>query len=271
MKFSVLMSIYNKEKTEYFNRAMQSIWYEQSVKPDEIVLVQDGPLSQKLLKTIRIWKENIGDIFIILALEKNVGLGDALNAGIEKCSYNLVARMDTDDIALPDRFEKQINLFKKSSIDICGSWVSEFDQDESEIISYRRVPETNENILKFSRTRSPMNHPSVMYKKSAVIASDGYKEIMWLEDYYLWARMIMNGARFYNIQEPLVHMRVGAGQLVRRSGLKYANEELAFQKELLHIGFLKRWQFVRNIIIRIPVRLLPKKLLKISYVIIRKI
>ena len=136
MKFSVLMSIYKKEEPKYFNRAMQSIWDEQTVKPDEIVLVQDGPLTDGLYKAIDEWKAKIGEVFKTVPLEKNVGLGEALNAGIKHCSYELIARMD---ISIPNRFEKQLKAFENNDIDICSSWVSEFDSDENEIISYRKT------------------------------------------------------------------------------------------------------------------------------------
>ena len=141
MKFSVLMSIYNKEKPEYFNRAMQSIWDEQTVKPDEIVLVQDGKLTDELYNSIEQWKEKLKKIFKTIPLEVNVGLGDALNIGIKHCNFELIARMDTDDISLPNRFEKQLKVFENKNIDICSTWVSEFEDDENKIISYRKLPE----------------------------------------------------------------------------------------------------------------------------------
>ena len=265
MKFSVLMSIYYKEKPEYFDRAMQSIWDEQNVKPDEIVLVQDGKLTDELYEAINQWNNKIGNIFKTIPLEENVGLGDALNIGLKKCSYELVARMDTDDIAKQNRFEKQLKVFENSDIDICSSWVSEFDNDENKIISYRRVPQTHEEIVDFAKKRCPINHPAVMYKKSEVQNANGYKNMMWFEDYYLWVRMILNGAKFYNIQEPLVNMRAGYGQLERRSGFKYAIEEYKFLKKLKEIGFLNGFEFYRNLLVRFIARVLPKKIVKVVY------
>lgn len=263
--FSVLMSIYQKEKAEYFQRAMQSIWDEQIIKPTEIVLVQDGPLTSELDLVINNWKKKLGATLKLVPLEENVGLGDALNEGIKCCTNELIARMDTDDIALPNRFENQLKLFENFEIDICSSWVSEFDQDENEIISYRKVPESHENILKFARTRNAINHPAVMYKKTAVVKAGGYKKMMWFEDYYLWARMIMDGAKFYNIQEPLVNMRAGYSQLERRGGIKYALEEVAFQRELFKIGLINYFEFIRNVCIRFISRTIPKSLLKQIY------
>ena len=269
MKFSVLMSIYYKEKPEYFDRAMKSIWDEQTVKPNEIVLVQDGKLTEELYEVINKWQDKLGDVFKTIPLEKNVGLGDALNIGIDKCSYELVARMDTDDIALPIRFEKQLEIFSKKNIDICGSWVSEFDKNENKIISYRIVPENHEEIVKFAKKRNPINHPAVMYKKNSVLKAGGYKHMLWFEDYYLWVRMILNGAKFYNIQQALVKMRAGYGQLTRRRGLKYAVEEYKFFKKLREINFINNIEFISNLIIRFSSRNLPKKILKIIYSFLR--
>ena len=265
MEFSVLMSIYHKEKAKYFNRAIESIWNEQTVKPDEIVLVQDGILTDKLYKAINKWQEKLGKVFKTIPLEGNVGLGDALNIGLQNCSYKLVARMDTDDIAMPDRFEKQLKVFENSDIDICSSWVSEFDSDESKIVSYRKLPEYHTEIIKFAKKRNAINHPAVMYKKYTVENAGGYKKMDWFEDYYLWARMMINDAKFYNIQKPLVNMRAGYGQLERRGGLIYAIKEFKFMCQLKKIGFLTISQFLTNISIRFTARILPKNLLKIIY------
>ena len=179
MKFSVLMSIYINEKSIYLNRAMQSIWDEQIVKPDEIVLVQDGPLTDELYLTINKWKEKLGSLFILVILKKNVGLGDALNEGMKYCSYELISRMDTDDISLPERFKKQLEIFEEKDIDICSAFISEFQDDEREIISYRKIPEKHNDIVKYSKKRSPINHIPVMFKKSVVIKAGGYMKMMW--------------------------------------------------------------------------------------------
>lgn len=269
MKFSVLMSVYYKEQPEYFNRAMQSIWNEQHVKPDEIVLVQDGQLTDSLYLAIGKWKDKLEGILSIVPLEKNVGLGDALNIGLQQCTFAFVARMDTDDIAAPERFEKQLRVFENSDIDICSSWVSEFDNDEKHIVSYRKLPEKHDEIVKYFKLRNSLNHPAVMYKKAIVEKSGGYQKMIGFEDYYLWARMIMNGAKFYNIQESLVNMRAGYGQLERRGGFKYAVLEVEFLNGLKAIGFLNTFEFIRNVSVRFVVRILPKTFLKMIYKLIR--
>lgn len=265
MKFSLLMSIYFKEKPEYFNRCMHSVWDEQTVKPNEIILVQDGKLTEELYASIETWKNKIGANFKCIALANNVGLGEALNIGVEHCGYALIARMDTDDIALSTRFEKQLSAFQDKEIDICSSWVSEFDNDEAYCISMRKLPEHNAEIYAYAKKRNPMNHPATMYKKSIVEDAGGYQTMLWFEDYYLWVRMLIHGASMYNIQEPLVHMRAGYEQLQRRSGWRYAWAELNFQNALLKLNFIHHFEFIRNITIRITARLIPKYLLKIVY------
>ncbi len=265
MEFSILMSIYHKEKADYLDKAMVSIWYEQSVKPNEIILVEDGKLTEELYQSIEKWKKKCEGKLKIISLEKNLGLGDALNIGLEHCSYEMVARMDTDDISLFERFEKQLNIFKQRDIDICSGWVGEFEKNENEIISYRKLPQLHSQILTFAKLRNPINHPAVMYRKSAVQKAGGYQKMMWFEDYYLWVRMLKNGAKFYNIQEPLVNMRAGYGQLQRRRGIKYAFSEYSFQKKLLKIKFINFGEFLRNILIRFISRIMPSHLLKKIY------
>lgn len=271
MKFSVLMSIYYKENPDWFNRAMQSIWTEQTVKPSEIVLVQDGPLTAELYSVISDWQVKLGKVLRTIPLEKNIGLGDALNIGFQHCTNELVARMDTDDVARPDRFEKQLAIFRQINVDVCGSWITEFDNDESIFTGQRKLPEQHEAIALYARRRCPINHPSVMYKKTAVESAGGYQKVMWFEDYYLWVRMLISGARFYNIQEPLVHMRAGLGQLERRSGKQYAKSEILLFTKLRDLGFLSRFEFFKITLLRVPIRLMPKPLIRMAYKFLRKV
>lgn len=175
------MSIYYKENANYFNRAMVSIWDEQILKPNEIVLVLDGKLTEELMQAIFKWKNKLNEIMKIVPLENNMGLGDALNVGLKECTNELVARMDTDDISLPTRFLEQIEIFNKNNIDLCSSWIDEFDNDENKIISSRKVPEYNEDIIKFSKMRNPINHPAVMFKKQSVIDAGNYKKCIHLK------------------------------------------------------------------------------------------
>lgn len=270
MKFSVLISIYHKEKDQYFDRAMKSIWDDQSIKPNEIVLVQDGQLTDTLHSVINKWKDKLGNILKVISLKENVGLGEALNVGLSHCDYELIARMDTDDISLPDRFQKQLEIFKDTSVDVCSAWVGEFEDDEVKIVSYRRIPEQHNEIVSFAKVRNPVNHPAVMYKKSSVLSAGSYKYRL-SQDYHLFVKMIFNGAKFYNIQEPLVNMRIGNELLERRGGLKNAILEANLQREFYRIGFLNFYELVRNISIGFVIRFLPKPLMKLIFKMIRKL
>jgi len=201
-----------------------------------------------------------------------MGLGIALNEGLKHCSYDLVARMDTDDVSMPNRFEKQLEVFiKNSDIDVCSAWVGEFNIDENIITSYRKVPCKHEDIVKFAKLRSPINHPVVMYKKQSVIKAGSYIDMRYFEDYYLWARMIIGGSKFYNIQEVLLNMRANDNMIKRRKGLTYLKYELLLLKELKKIKFINNVEYLINLIIRIPVRIVPQKTTLLIYRFIRKI
>ena len=276
MQFSVLLSIYHKEDPLLFHRAMVSIYEEQSLKPDEIVLVQDGPLTKDLDDAIVYWQKALPDVFKTIPLTENQGLGIALAIGLEACSHSIVARMDTDDIALPNRFEKQMAYFNDKEvmsrvpypIDICGSWVDEFETDELCITSTRRLPEFHSELIKFTKRRNPINHPSVMFKKDLILKAGNYQKMPYFEDWYLWVRAMLCGAHFYNIQESLVKMKTGYGQLERRSGLSYAKNELNFFKILKTLNFLKLYQYF-FFLFRVTVRILPKKMVHYIYKLLR--
>jgi len=265
MKFSVLIPVYAKENPEFFIKALNSI-VTQTLKPSEIVVVKDGPLTDGLEKVIELFSKNYDNLFKIVSLEENVGLGDALNIGLKKCSYELVARMDSDDISMPYRFEKQIQVFDRDNkLDVCSGWVGEFDKDEKEIYYYRKVPENHDDIVRYLKIRSAINHPAVMYKKTSVEKAGGYQKMMFLEDYYLWVRMLLKGAKFYNIQEVLVNMRGGENMIKRRAGIAYAKSELKLLNEFKNIGFLTKDEYIRNIFIRVPIRLMPIGIIKFIY------
>ena len=198
MLFSVLLSLYHKESPLFLRQSLTSI-FTQTLLPIEVVLVEDGPLTDELYAVIKEFTSQHPELKVI-SLPTNRGLGKALNEGLKHCSYDLVARMDTDDIAKPDRFEKQLAIFlEHPEIDVVGAWIDEFEGEVSNVLSMRKVPEQHENILRFAKGRCPVNHPVVMFRKSAVLKAGGYKHFPLFEDYYLWVRMLMNGARFYNI------------------------------------------------------------------------
>jgi glycosyltransferase involved in cell wall biosynthesis len=265
LKFSVLLSLYIKENPFFLEQALKSI-FEQTRLPTEIILEVDGQITEELQKVVDRFKNKYHQIFKIAYLESNVGLGIALNEGLKHCSYEFVARMDTDDISKPTRFEKQIELFEKNKhLDVVGSWIDEFDGDISNITSTRIVPEMQQEIFFYAKKRSPVNHPVVMFKKEAVMKAGGYKHFLLFEDYYLWVRMLMNGCQFYNIQESLLYFRVSSRTFKRRGGWKYAINELKFQTEIKKMGFINNHEFLKNISVRFLFRVIPNLLRAFLY------
>ncbi|QLG45238.1 glycosyltransferase [Costertonia aggregata] len=264
MNFSVLMSVYEKDNPTYLKEALDSIWIQQSLKPTQIVIVEDGPLPDKLFAIIKEFSKTAPVERVKLAT--NVGLGKALSKGIEYCSYELVARMDSDDISKPERFERQIAFLKKhKEIDVLGTFIDEFKETTSNIIATRKVPEKNLEIKSKLKVRNTMNHVSIMAKKNKILISGNYKTMFYFEDYYLWARMFMNDCIFYNIQESLVNVRIGQDMIGRRLGLSYAKHEINFYRKLKDIGFIGNLAFLKAIFLRLPLRFLPKKILGVFY------
>lgn len=238
--YSVLMSVYYKEKPEYLRQSMISI-FDQTVSTNDFVLVCDGKLTDDLNTVIDEMQNKFGDILNVVRLPQNVGLGRALNEGIMHCKNDLIARMDSDDISYPDRCEKQLEVFKKMpELSIVSGIIEEFSVTPDIVNMRRIVPEKNKEIVSFAKKRCPFNHPCVMYRKKSVQSAGGYQDFYLLEDYYLWVRMLMNGSIGYNIQESVLWMRTGNGMYKRRSGLKYAASQrklFSFFKESGFIGY----------------------------------
>lgn len=256
--FSVLLSLYIKEQPSSLIQSLNSL-FSQTLLPTEIVLVKDGPLTKEL-DTIVSDYERCYSILKVVALAQNQGLGRALNEGLKHCSYDLVARMDTDDIAKPNRFEKQVHILNKHpEIDVCSAWVEEFIDSPQNPVSVKKLPELHDDIVVYAQSRNPINHPVVMFKKKAVLEADGYQHFPLFEDYYLWVRMLANGARFYNIQESLLYFRTSPDMFKRRGGLKYAMDELRFQKVMFDMNMISRKQFMLNVMTRFPVRIAPNQ------------
>lgn len=245
--FSVAVSVYKNDKSNYFERALESITDLQTIKPSEIVLVVDGPISDDLNAVITKYEKKY-NFFKIIRLSQNRGLGNALKIAVENCSYEMIARMDSDDIALPNRFEEQLKLFADNpALDIVGGNISEFIGEESNIVAHRNVPMTHEDIQKYMQTRCPFNHVSVMYKKSVVQKAGGYMELFWNEDYYLWIRMQLNGAKFANTGTTLVNVRTGADMYARRGGKRYFESEKFLQKYMLEHNMINYRTYLSNI------------------------
>lgn len=264
MKFSVLLSIYYKESPEFLQECFNSI-LSQTLQPNEIILVKDGPITNELESVITEYA-SLMPMLKIIPLTENQGLGKALNEGLKHCSYDIVARMDTDDICKPDRFEKQISIFKTNhDIDIVSSWIEEFEENTSNILSVRKLPETHSEIYAYGKKRCPINHPVVMFKKKAVLAAGGYMHLPLFEDYYLWIRMLVNGAKFYNIQESLLYFRTSEAMFMRRGGLKYALTEVSFLWKMHEIGYVNFFSTIKSILIRFTVRLMPNSVRSLIY------
>lgn len=262
--FSVLLSLYNKENPVFLKQSLDSIC-QQKVIPPEIVLVLDGPLSVELNNVVEEYKKKYSE-FKIIALSKNHGLGKALNEGLKHCSYDIVARMDTDDIAKPDRFCKQIQIFQECpDVDVVGAWIDEFEVDPSNIVSTRKLPKNHCDIFQYAKSRCPVNHPVVMFKKQSVLDAGGYQHFPLFEDYFLWVRMLLNGAKFYNIQESLLYFRCSSDMYRRRGGWKYAIDECRFQNTIRQMGFINSQTCLKNICIRFTTRILPNCLRTILY------
>lgn len=214
--YSVLMSVYEKENPEYFKLSIQSM-VDQTLPPKQIVIVKDGKLNEKLENVIKQYCDRLPNLFTIISLEENVGLGLALNEGLKACKYELVARMDTDDISVNKRCELQVKEFlSEENLSILGTFIGEFNENPNEVLSTRVVPTNHDDIIKFSRRRNPFNHPTVMYKRSEVLKVGGYGDYRRNQDLDLFVRMLNNGCISANLDKPLVLFRANEDSLKRR-------------------------------------------------------
>ncbi len=264
MMFSVLSSVYKKESPANLRESLNSL-LTQTLPPSEIILVEDGPLNAALYEVIEEFQSRC-PLLKVVPLDVNRGLGNALNEGLKYCQYEIIARMDTDDIAKSRRFEKQMAIFEKfPDLDVVGSWIDEFEDSVSNVRSVRRLPELDIDIKEYAKKRCPINHPVVMFRKSAVLAVGGYRHFPLFEDYYLWVRMMMNGAKFYNIQESLLFFRFSPEVFKRRGGWTYAMDELRFQRFMRQMSFISYPEFARNILIRFFTRVIPNSWREVIY------
>lgn len=264
LKYSVLMSVYYKENPEYLRESIMSMM-EQTVVPDEIVLMKDGQLTPALDLVLDEFKTN--EILKIIELENNVGLGKALNIGLKECKNELIARMDTDDISYRKRCEKQLEKFRSNSeLSVLGSAIEEFIDDPENIISYKMVKVNHKDILTQMKYKNAMNHPSVMYKKSDVLEAGNYLHCFLNEDYYLWIRMIQKGFKFENISEPLVKMRITNETYLRRGGWKFFITQKQLFKYMLENKLISVFQYIFNCSNRFIVQfMVPNKVRRFLY------
>ena len=249
---SVLMSVYAKDNPQWLKQAIASV-LSNTVKPSEFVIVCDGPLTPELEAVLSEYKDKT----VLYRLAKNSGLGEALRYGILKCSNEFIARMDADDISLPDRFEKQLAYFEKHpNTAILSGFIQEVDGQTLEPVAIRDVPLTNTEIKKYIKTRSPFNHMTVMYKKSAVLQAGNYTPFHLMEDYYLWARMAAKGCEMANLPDILLNARVDAAMYGRRGGLKYFKSNYAMSKKLRELGLISLPIHLFNTAVRFCVQVL---------------
>ena len=257
MIFSVITSVYKNDKPEYIRVALDSLLVQQTVKPDEIVLVQDGPVSHETSRLLLEYKDNYGEKLNVIKLTQNKGLGNALMLGVENAKCDLCARMDSDDICAPDRFEKQLAYLESHpECDIVGGQITEFIDTPDNIVGKREVPCDNEAIYHYMRSRCALNHPTVMFKKKAVLDAGNYQDWFWNEDYYMWIRMMENGCVFANLPDVLVNMRSGLDQYGRRGGKKYFDSEIGIKKLMLEKGMITRKEYIVNYIQRFIIQLI---------------
>ncbi len=253
-KISVLMSVYKNDKPDWVITAVESI-INQTLTPDEVVLFVDGPIGNDLNQAV----EKLVEKYKIINLQvnaKNMGLGLTLKTGIEKCKNEIIARMDSDDYSVPTRLEEQYKVLQENNLDLVGSNVNEFIDDVNNIVSTKTVPSNKDEIIKYSKSRNPFCHPSVMYRKSKVLEAGNYLDMHLCEDYYLWVRMLQKGCNVANIDKPLVHMRVSKDLYARRGGLKYYKSQKKLLKYMRETKYISFFAYTKNKIIRFCVQVL---------------
>lgn len=255
--FSVLLPVYHRDDPAHLRRAVRSVTTDQTLPPTELVVVQDGPVGDELASTLTDLERTSAARVRRVVLKENVGLARALDAGLAECAHDVVARMDADDISLPRRFELQVPLVARG-MDLVGSAIQEFEDDENHPGVLRVPPLDGASIQRAARLRSPFNHPSVVYRRQAVAAAGGYEDLPLLEDYWLFARMLDDGARSMNIEVPLLLYRVGEGAYARRGGRAVLRSEIELQRRLRQIRFTSRSQALRNLAVRGAYRIVPE-------------
>lgn len=264
-EFSVLIPVYIKENPQHLQLALQSV-INQTLPPNEIVIVEDGVLTNELYAVIDLLTNQYPQLFSIVKLQQNSGMGVAMNEGLKVCKYNWVARMDSDDICVNTRFEQQMNFLKKhKNIDIVGGYIEEFQHCVGDLKQVRHLPTDHKAIKQFAKYRNPLNHMTVMFNKHKAIEADGYWHHRLLEDYHLWFMMLVNDCQFANLPQTLVNARVGNNMLSRRKGLPYLKMEIFFFKKMLRQKFINYPQFIKAIFSRALMKIIPIQVLEKIY------
>lgn len=255
LKFSVIMSIYKNDNPEYLQVALDSIIHQTQV-PDEIVLIADGPVPQSLIDVVEKTKARFADLHAYYQ-DKNRGLGGALRIAVEKAQYDYLARMDSDDISLPDRFEKQMRCFEEDhELAVVGGMITEFVDSPEHVVSKRILPLDDRGIKRFMQSRCGVNHVTVVMKKSELLRAGNYQQDFKQEDYFLWARMIEAGCKFRNIPDIVVNVRSGRDQFARRGGMGYYKDVLALNRWMWQHGLISLPKMIYNDMVRGTVQFL---------------
>ena len=245
MNYSVLMSVYAKEKPEYLEECLRSV-YASSFPSDDVVIVKDGPLTPELDGVLEEYAKRY-PTFHVIALEENSGLGIALNYGLDHCKNELIGRMDTDDICMPERFETQVKVFEEDpDASVVGGHITEFIDTPDNIVSMRKVPSDPDELRKYGRKRNPVNHVTVMFKKQDIIEVGSYQKVtdVGYEDYDLWIRLILAGKKIVNVDKVFVNVRVGKDMYKRRGNKKRLKTALFFRKKLWKMGYYSFFHYV---------------------------
>lgn len=269
--FSVLMPVYFKDDSKFLQLAFESI-VNQTLIPDEIVIVEDGTLTNELNDILDSCASRYSDKVSIkrIKLETNKGLGIALGIGVENCSNTLIARMDSDDVSIKNRFESQVKfMLENSEISVCGGEIAEFI-DEGNILRIKKMPISYDDIYTYGKYRNPLNHMTVMFRKKDILEVGNYKHFLGLEDYYLWSRLLVSGKKVANLPQVLVNARIDRNFSGRRGGLKYFKRYLKLRKLQKEIGFLNNIEMFKGILLCAGITLVPSGFRNLIYKIIRK-
>lgn len=264
-EISVVMSVYKNDNCYHFKEAVDSL-LAQTLLPSEIIIVVDGSVDENI-KTLLFDFSKI-DIFKIIYLENNKGLANALNIGVNASSFNIIARMDSDDICLPDRLQKQMKFLINNDLDIVGGQILEFGANINDVISERKVPLDHTEIVKFLKTRSPFSHPTIIFHKKVFKIINGYDVNVFPEDYDFFVRAFLNNFKFGNVKETVLFFRVGSDKksaLKRRHGYRYAKNEFKLYKKFYKLKFYNLFDFLKVVLGKIPLRLLPFSIFSLLY------
>lgn len=261
--YSVLMSVYKKELPENLRESVTSM-IQQTVPPDDFVLYCDGRLTDELYLEIERLRQKYPVINVIYN-DINSGLGKALSAGLDYCKCDIVARMDSDDIAKPERMKLQLEAFCRYNADIVSGAIEEFSGDISNITAVKELPETDEEIKHYAKRRNPFNHPCVSFRKQQVYLAGNYEHCPYFEDYWLWIRMLQNGCRGYNTKQSVLYMRSGSELYKRRGGFSYTKDALRFRRKMKDSGFCSFKDYIFSCAAHIAFAVVPNKIRMLFY------